>query len=110
MVQFVRGNNLPRVKISNQSSILRMIYHCGPIKRAEIAERLGLTLPTITTNINSMIADGIVMETGCAGELSGGLGRKARLVDIVPEARHFIGVEVQGYRRVLCVPGDRPGV
>ena len=59
MVQFVRGNNLPRVKISNQSSILRMIYHCGPIKRAEIAERLGLTLPTITTNINSMIADGI---------------------------------------------------
>ena len=103
MVQFVRGNNLPRVKVSNQSSILRMIYHCGPIKRAEIAERLGLTLPTITTNINSMIADGIVMETGCAGELSGGLGRKARLVDIVPEARHFIGVEVQGYRRVLCV-------
>ena len=52
MVQFARGNNLPRVKLSNQSSILRMIYHCGPIKRAEIAERLGLTLPTITTNMN----------------------------------------------------------
>lgn len=103
MVQFARGNNLPRVKLSNQSSILRMIYHCGPIKRAEIAERLGLTLPTITTNINNMIADGVVQETDAPDALCGGSGRKARLVDVVPESRHFLGVEMQGYRRVLTV-------
>ena len=56
VMQFEQGNNLPRVKMTNQSSILRMVYHCGPITRADIAKRLDLTLPTITTNINAMIS------------------------------------------------------
>ena len=30
-MQFEQGNNLPRVKVTNQASILRMVYHCGPI-------------------------------------------------------------------------------
>lgn len=102
-MQFVQGNNLPRVKVSNQSSILQMIYHCGPIKRAEIAEQLGLTLPTITTNINTMIAGGLVREVDSPKPFSGYPGRKARPVDIVPDSQHFIGIEMQGYRRVICV-------
>ena len=28
---FEQGANLPRVKVSNQSAILRTIYHNGPI-------------------------------------------------------------------------------
>ena len=50
-MQFEQGNNLPRVKMTNQSSILRMVYHCGPITRADIARRLDLTLPTITAAV-----------------------------------------------------------
>ena len=100
---FEQGANLPRVKVSNQSAILRTIYHNGPIKRAEIAQRLGLTLPTITTNVNSMIAGGIVRETGEAVSGEGYVGRKAHPVDIVPESRHFIGLEIQGARRVACL-------
>ena len=61
-MQFEQGNNLPRVKVTNQSSILQMVYHCGPITRADIAKRLDLTLPTITTNINTMITAGLVRE------------------------------------------------
>ncbi len=80
-----------------------MIYHCGPIKRAEIAEALGLTLPTITTNINSMIAAGLVREVDDPKHPSGNRGRKARPVDIVPDSQHFIGIEMQGRRRVICV-------
>lgn len=103
MVQFVRGSNLPRVKVTNRSAILRMIYHYGPIKRSDIAQVLGLTMPTITTSVSDMIADGIVEETLHMESVSDGPGRKARLVDIVPESRHFVGVEIQGYRRALCV-------
>ena len=102
-MQFARGNNLSRVKVSNKYSILQIIYYCGPIKRAEVAKLLGLTLPTITTNINDMIAAGIVCETDDQGEPPGNLGRKARLVDIVPESRYFIGLEMQGSRRAVCV-------
>lgn len=102
-IRFVQGNNLPKVKASNQSSILQMIYHCGPIKRAEIAEQLGLTLPTITTNVNSMIAKGLVREVDDSERPSRYCGRKAHPVDIVPGSQYFIGIEMQGYRRVICI-------
>lgn len=98
-----QGNNLIRVKATNQSAILRMIYYFGPIKRAEIAKRLDLTLPTITTNVSNMISEGIVREIGCREPESAGFGRKAHPLEVVPSARHFIGIETTGSRRAVCV-------
>lgn len=100
---FGQGANLPRVKVSNQCSILRMIYDRGPIRRSEIAKSLGLTMPTITTNVNGMIAAGIVRETGPAEPGGGYAGRRAQLVDIVPESRYFIGAEIKGRERTVCL-------
>ena len=97
------GNNLTRIKRSNQASILQAIYHFGPIKRSDIAQRLELTLPTITTNISAMISAGLVRETDEPEASPGYPGRKPRPVDIVPEARHFAGVEMQGSRRAVCI-------
>ena len=102
-MQFEQGTNPARVKAANQSAILKTIYHCGPIKRSEIAGRLGLTLPTITTNVNSMMARGIVRETGSEPSSTRFAGRKAHLVDIVPGSRHFVGLEIQGARRAVCL-------
>ena len=102
-MQFEQGANPSRVKAGNQAAILKTIYLCGPIKRSEVARRLGLTLPTITTNINTMMARGIVRETGSERSITHFAGRKAHLVDIVPESRHFAGVEIQGMRRTVCL-------
>ena len=102
-MQFGQGVNPARVKAANQAAILKTIYHRGPIKRAEIAESLGLTLPTITTNVNSMMARGIVRETGSEPSSTRFAGRKAHLVDIVPGSRHFVGLEIQGARRAVCL-------
>lgn len=102
-MQLFQGNNLPRVKISNQSAILRMIYYCGPIQRTEIAERLGLTLPTITTNINSMLADGILKEKSVERTMINSNGRRARLLEINAKACYFAGVELRGDRCSFCV-------
>lgn len=102
-MRFEQGANPTRVKAGNQAAILKTIYHCGPIKRSEIAGRLELTLPTITTNVNSMMARGIVRETGSEPSSARFAGRKAHLVDIVPESRHFAGVEIQGMRRTVCL-------
>lgn len=98
-----QGANLPRVKVSNQCAILRIIYNRGPIRRSEIAKSLGLTLPTITTNVNNMIAAGIVRETGPAEPGGGYVGRRAQLVDIVPESRYFLGAEIKGMERTVCL-------
>lgn len=102
-MQFLQGNNLPRVKTSNQSAILRMIYFYGPIQRNKIAEELGLTLPTITTNINRMLADGLVKETNAQETSHGNNGRPARLLEINAEALYFAGVDLTGYVLSACV-------
>lgn len=102
-MQFLRGNNMTRVKESNQSAILRAIYYYGPISRAEIAQRIDLTIPTITTNINRMLEDGIVKECVIRGSAGGAGGRRARPLKIVPQALYFGGVEMKGDRLSVCV-------
>lgn len=102
-MQFLQGNNLPRVKTSNQSAILRMIYFYGPIQRNKIAEELGLTLPTITTNINRMLADGLVKEIDAQEAAHGAGGRPAHLLKINEEALYFAGVDLTGYVLSACV-------
>jgi len=99
----IRGNNLPRVKASNQSAIREIIYHYGPITRTEIAERLSLTLPTITTTINNLISKGLICEIDNPDETSKSIGRKASLIDIVTDAKFFLGIEMRGSLRRLCL-------
>ncbi len=106
-MQFEQGNNLPRVKVTNQSSILRMVYHCAPITRADIAKRLDLTLPTITTNISAMISTGLVQELDSPELADHRHGRRSRLLDIVPDARHFVGVEMRGSESAVCLTDYR---
>ncbi len=102
-MRFLQGNNLPGVKASNQSAILRMIYYYGAVQRMEIAERLGLTLPTITTNINKMLADGLVKEKGVRRTASGSSGRRAKCLEINAEACYFAGVELRGEQWNICI-------
>lgn len=102
-MRLLQGNNLLRVKVSNQSAILRTIYYYGPISRAEIAQRLDLTLPTITTNINRMLKDGLVQESYIKGKAPNPSGRRAHPLQINPKAAYFGGVELMGNRWSVCV-------
>lgn len=106
-MRIAQGNNLPRIKVSNQASIRRMIYYYGPITRAEVAARLHLTLPTITTNINSMLANGHVREIDYIEDTVRAVGRRAYPIDIVPDSRFFLGVEMRGTLRSLCISDYR---
>ncbi len=99
------GSNLPRSKKTNQSAIRRMIYLYGPITRTEIARKLDLTLPTITTNVNSLLSNGLIRELDeKIPNADGVAGRKSTLLQIVPESRYFIGVEIfRKYRSASIV-------
>ena len=87
-----KGNNMMRLKQENQSSIRKIIYLRGPVLRSSIAEDLHLTLPTITTNVNAMLQSGILFEDRDNVVMTP--GRSALPVDIVPDSRYFIGVEI----------------
>ncbi len=98
-----RGSNLPRIKVTNQFLIREMVYRKGPISRIEIAEELGLTLPTITTNVSMMLDRGLLREIPSPVRTSS-LGRHTMLVDMIPQARIYLGVEIRGsLRRAVIV-------
>lgn len=88
---------------ASRSAILKTIYYRGPIKRSDIAKQLALTMPTITTNINHMIASGLVKEENKLDSSANSLGRKARPVSIIAEARHFVGIEMRGFQRIISI-------
>ena len=88
---------------SSTSEVLKTIYYRGPIKRSEIADLLGLTKATITTNVNYLIAAGLVKEDEKPVLDSNSLGRKARRVSIVPDAKHYVGIEIRGFKRTISV-------
>lgn len=105
-----KGGNLPRVKISNYNAIRRVIYRYGPITRADISAKLELTLPTITTNVNNMIENGLVRVCSSTEQGEKTLGRKAYPVDIDLDHRLFAGVEIRGAHRRACVSDYRGNV
>jgi len=70
---------------------LDVLIH-GPLSRRELADRLGVSAPTLTRLSAPLVARGLL---AAADEPVGGrLGRPARPLDIVPGAHTFIGVKV----------------
>lgn len=109
------GNNLERLKLRNTESIKEAIYKYGPISRAEIAEMLQLTPPTITTNVANLLQQGLVRECE-AGSVSEErrskhtLGRKRILVDFVSDAQYAIGIERGYFGTLICLTDLRGNV
>ena len=102
-MRFPEGKNMVRVKASNQSAILRTIYYYEPVNRAEIAQRIDLTIPAVTTTISKMLEHGIIRETFPQGRGAGLSGRHARPLAINPEAFCFGGVEMKGSSLNVCI-------
>jgi predicted ArsR family transcriptional regulator len=48
------------VKKLNKNRIFRLIYNSDKISRQEIADRLGLSLPTVNQNLKMLMEDGLI--------------------------------------------------
>jgi predicted NBD/HSP70 family sugar kinase len=76
----------------NRSAVLRLIGTAGPISRADIARRLGLSPATVTGVTRELLRIGFVRVVDQAAPEGG--GRPALLLSIVGSAAHAIGVKV----------------
>ncbi|MEG1195262.1 MAG: ROK family protein [Clostridia bacterium] len=100
----IDGINLNKAKKRNTISLMEILYKYAPIYRNQIADMMGLSLPTITTNIVKLINAGVVQEAfEGAHEKEGRVGRRARAVDLVSGYRYFIGVEIAPNRCTFCL-------
>ena len=48
------------VKKLNKNRIFRLIYNSDKISRQEIADQLGLSLPTVNQNLKMLMEDGLI--------------------------------------------------
>ncbi|MBX7243863.1 MAG: ROK family transcriptional regulator [Candidatus Sumerlaeaceae bacterium] len=65
------------------------IWKDGPISRSQLAEKLGLNIPTISAFVGELLDSGDVIECGLASSTG---GRKAQLLEVRADAGSVIGL------------------
>ena len=89
----------------NERSALELIRQLGPLSRAEIARRSGLSKPTVSLALARLEQAGLVREVG---RTKGGKGATALLYDLDPRAGWVLGLDVgRGFLR--CAVADITG-
>lgn len=77
----------------NRQLVLRAIYSGLANSRASLAQETGLAKPTVSELISELINEGLLEEGGRGQSTSGG-GKRPRLLNFVPDARHVIGLYI----------------
>lgn len=83
--------NQEQIKEINRVNIINILKSKGVTTKQEIAKILGLSIPTVTTNINGLMENGLVTEAGVAKSTG---GRKPVLLKFEENARYAIGVDI----------------
>jgi predicted NBD/HSP70 family sugar kinase len=80
-----------QTRAHNQGLVLRTLFDHGPVSRAEVARRTGLTRTTVSDVVADFLAEGLAEEVG-RGPSSG--GKAPILVRVVEDARRVVGVDL----------------
>ena len=75
----------------NERTILDLISRRGPVSRAQVARDTGLSKPTVSLALSSLLDAGLVREVGRS---SGGKGPSAALYELDPTAGWGMGIDV----------------
>src|SRR5689334_23091776 len=94
-----------RTREMNRVAILSLIGRHGPISRADVARRLGLSPPTVTMVTRSLLEAGVIYKVDDAVPRG---GRPGELLAVAGEAAVAIGVKVAS-GRITGVRADLDG-
>jgi predicted NBD/HSP70 family sugar kinase len=81
----------PLLKHLNERTVLEAIRVGAPISRAEISRRVGISKPTVSLALRSLLASGLVREAPADG---GGPTYGAVYFEPVPEAAIVVGIDL----------------
>jgi len=83
----------PALSESGRELVREVLIH-GPIARAELGRRLGLSPASLTRLSKPFLDSGLFVEG--AVELAGAVGRPARPLDVQADLQRFVGVKLTG--------------
>ena len=75
----------------NRNTVLKFIFEKGCTSRQEISAALRMSMPTGLQSINELLSLGIICE---GGQYESTGGRKAAVVQAVPDHRYALGVDI----------------
>ena len=75
----------------NKKKILNLIYNGQPISRAEATKKSGISAPTVSRIVDSLIKEGLVQEIG-TGKSTG--GRCPRMLKMADTENYIIGIDL----------------
>src|SRR6478609_1307797 len=87
--------SLPEITDSTRQA-LTLLLRRGPMARAELARRLGLSPPALTKLTRPLVDIGLLIEVRNVGRATA--GRPAMPLAINPEWGRFVGIKVTGDR------------
>lgn len=84
-------NSMKEMQETNRTTILRAFFAHSPTSRSEIAEKTGLSLPTISRIVKELIQEKLVIEVG---KIEGMQGRHPELLQLNYDHIYILGFEV----------------
>lgn len=105
---FLTGSSPRRIRQRNEVAALQALYQSGPLTRADLARELRLNRSSSGHIIAALAAGGLVREVRRGSSNDGGhakAGRPGIRLELVPDARCFIGVEI-GVEHITVVEID----
>ena len=87
----ITGGTPSLLRAINERTVLDAIRGLGPVSRGEIARASGLSTPTISQALTSLLRAHLVRE---AGRSSGGPGRTAQLYELNPHVGWVVGIDI----------------
>lgn len=91
MKRLVQKATRKQTRAHNSHLVLKTIYDCGQISRADIARATRLTRPTVSDVVADLMERGLVEEVG-HGPSAG--GKPPILLSVVDDSRHLIGIDL----------------
>lgn len=89
-----------RYKTRDFGNIFRTIYSQKQCTRQQLADILGISLPTVTYNLNLLRESGLIYNAG-AHQSTG--GRKAHVFQCVSDARYALGIDITKHHLSLVL-------
>ncbi len=86
----VENYSQEQIRETNKKRILKVFTLKRKLTRIEIAGETGISIPTITNNLKSLMDEGLIREVG---KTSSNSGRKASILEFKPNSRMAFGVD-----------------
>ena len=95
-----RKMNIELMRKFNTSTVLKIIHDAGPISRADIADTMNLSRPSVSEIVAQLVQDGSIRETTGAPS---GRGRPSIPLEIHPNLRYAVGVAIEAHQVIVIL-------